>query len=85
MRRSSTLALAVAILVMFIGGAVFGQKPQEKQDKSQILRALEVRLPITVKKKDKFLTGLQKGHFEVYEDGKLQAIRDFVNLEMPFL
>ena len=63
---------------MFIGGAVFGQKPQEKQDKSQILRALEVRLPITVKKKDKFLTGLQKGHFEVYEDGKLQAIRDFL-------
>jgi Ca-activated chloride channel homolog len=53
------------------------QKPQD--DKIPQLRADEVRLPITVKVKDKFLGGLVQSDFEVYEDGKKQVINQFIS------
>jgi Ca-activated chloride channel family protein len=37
-----------------------------------------VRLPITVKEKNKFVGGLTKNNFEVYEDGKRQEVMDFI-------
>ncbi len=37
-----------------------------------------MRLPITVKEKNKFVRGLTKNNFEVYEDGKRQEIMDFI-------
>jgi Ca-activated chloride channel family protein len=65
-----------------IGSSVFAQRtarqaqPQEQEDQVQI-RTFEVRLPISVKNKDKFVTGLTVNNFEVYEDGKRQKIEDF--------
>jgi Ca-activated chloride channel family protein len=64
-----------------IGSSVIAQRPvrpsqQEQEDQVQI-RTFEVRLPISVKNKDKFVTGLTVNNFEIYEDGKRQKIEDF--------
>jgi Ca-activated chloride channel family protein len=65
-----------------IGSSVLAQRParpaqpQEQDDQVQI-RTFEVRLPISVKNKDKFVTGLTVNNFEIYEDGKRQKIEDF--------
>jgi Ca-activated chloride channel family protein len=60
----------------------FAQRPTQTQprtgrdDKTQI-GVLEVELPVTVKDKRGFVTGLRKEDFEVYEDGKRQHITKF--------
>ncbi|HXG91907.1 MAG TPA: VWA domain-containing protein [Blastocatellia bacterium] len=86
MRRSASLALALAALTLLISAAVTASEPQDKskqpqppaqQDDTQRIRALEVRLPVTVKHNGKFVTGLAKNNFEVYEDGKRQQIIGF--------
>lgn len=80
------MALTV-ISVLFIGIIAFAQPPQDKtkQSKPQIkkddqitLGTLVVRLPITVKEKNKFVGGLTRNNFEVYEDGKRQEVLDFI-------
>jgi Ca-activated chloride channel homolog len=53
-------------------------KTQKKPDDQVTIRGLVVRLPITVKKENKFVPGLSKSNFEVYEDGKRQTIEDFM-------
>jgi Ca-activated chloride channel family protein len=75
--------LCVTLLLLAMCAPVaFPQKPQPKQqnkedDKTQ-LGTLDVRLPITVKRDGKFLTGLVQSNFEVYEDGKKQEINSFI-------
>ena len=87
MKRSSAFMALTAIFVLFIGIIVFAQAPQDKtkQPKPQTnkddqikLGTLIVRLPITVKEKNKFVGGLTKNNFEVYEDGKRQEVLDFI-------
>ena len=53
-------------------------KPQPGQgDKPQRIGVLSVRLPISVKRKNKFVPGLMQRNFEVYEDNKKQVIDSF--------
>jgi Ca-activated chloride channel family protein len=65
-----------------IGSSVLAQRtarpPQQQEQEDQVqIRTVEVRLPISVKNKDKFVTGLTVNNFEIYEDGKRQKIEDF--------
>jgi Ca-activated chloride channel family protein len=67
---------------------VFAQKPSDKppqqkpqparQDDQTVLKGFDVRLPVTVKAKGKFVPGLTQNNFEVYEDGKRQKIETFI-------
>jgi Ca-activated chloride channel family protein len=52
------------------------QNPRD--DQNQKIGVLEVRLPVSVKQKNKFVTGLTVNNFEVYEDGKRQNIINFM-------
>jgi Ca-activated chloride channel homolog len=54
------------------------QNKTQQADSTQI-GVLEVRLPITVKRKNKFVPGLLERNFHVYEDGKEQRIERFVS------
>jgi Ca-activated chloride channel family protein len=54
------------------------QQPKQ-DDPPQKIGTLEVRLPISVKEKNKFVTGLSVNNFEVYEDGKRQNILNFIS------
>ena len=90
MKRSSAFMALTAIFVLFIGIIVFAQPPQDKTKQSKpqtnkddqiTIGTLEVRLPITVKEKNKFVSGLTKNNFEVYEDGKRQEIHRFYSAE----
>src|SRR6185295_4178396 len=45
----------------------------------QKLGVLDVRLPVSVKDKNKFVPGLTVSNFEVYEDGKRQQIQKFIS------
>jgi Ca-activated chloride channel homolog len=81
MRRSTSL-FSLSALVLLACAAVSAQNPQDKtkkppQDDKQVIRRFDVQLPITVKDKGKFVTGLTKNNFEVYEDGKRQQIETF--------
>jgi len=89
MRRLAVLIASTLAITFFIGASVMAQKPSnktqqpkprtEQDDTPQVVRALEVRLPIAVKDKDKFVTGLTVRNFEVYEDGKRQNILNFMS------
>jgi Ca-activated chloride channel homolog len=79
--------LTFLLLSVFVAASqsamVFSQNPPPKpkppqDDKIPQLRTYEVRLPVTVKQKGQFLLGLNRSHFEVYEDGKKQKIEDFI-------
>ncbi|HSE96647.1 MAG TPA: VWA domain-containing protein, partial [Blastocatellia bacterium] len=85
MRRSIFVFSLVAIIAL-IGNYVPAmtqsdrsqqQAPQRKDDQITI-GTFEVRLPITVKRKNKFVLGLVEPNFEVYEDGKRQRIEKFI-------
>src|SRR4051794_10283229 len=88
MRRSAVIIASALALTLLVGAGVMAQKPADKtqqtrpkseQDDIPQVRALEVRLPITVKDKNKFVTGLTAKNFEVYEDGKRQTIINFIS------
>jgi Ca-activated chloride channel family protein len=82
MRRLNRLVLPVLAVVLLPGAFASAQKPQdkpqqaEKDDRIQF-GVLQVRLPVTVKEKNKFVTGLTVNNFEVYEDGKRHRIDKF--------
>jgi Ca-activated chloride channel family protein len=72
----------VSILVL-LGTFVHAQKPDQakpqtqRDDKVQKIDVINVRLPISVKNKKEFVSGLTVRNFEVYEDGKRQRIEKF--------
>lgn len=87
MAYSKARALFAVAFFAIIAVSVFAQKPpakkeqgkpQASRDDTTQLGILEVRLPITVKEKNKFIVGLIANNFEVYEDGKRQKIEKFV-------
>lgn len=90
MTRSSSLALSILAISLFVAAAAFAQKPatkpnetkprpQQRDDPPQKIGVLEVRLPISAKKDKKFLPDLTVNNFEVYEDGKRQKIEKFIS------
>lgn len=70
--------VAVSVLAQKPSAKKEQQRPQASRDDTTQLGILEVRLPITVKEKNKFIVGLTANNFEVYEDGKRQKIEKFV-------
>ncbi|HMG33619.1 MAG TPA: VWA domain-containing protein [Blastocatellia bacterium] len=55
------------------------KKSQTKRDdQGQKIGVFEVRLPVSVKEKNRFIGGLNVNNFEVYEDGKRQSITNFM-------
>ncbi|HJQ23925.1 MAG TPA: VWA domain-containing protein [Blastocatellia bacterium] len=74
------------MIALFGSALAFAQKPADdpkqkkpqQDDQTPILKLYEVRLPITVKAKGKFVSGLTQNNFEVYEDGKRQKIETFI-------
>lgn len=90
MKRLSARVFSLASIVVLIGVTVSAQKPTTKpeqtkpqsqtkpqgDDKTQ-LSVLKVDLPVTVKDKKGFVSGLTKEDFEVFEDGKRQNIEKF--------
>src|SRR5215212_2387468 len=85
MRRLVVLIASTLALSLLSGAGVMAEKPldntpQTRQDDTpQRIGTLEVRLPISVKEKNKFVTGLTVNNFEVYEDGKRQKIINFMS------
>ncbi|HKP85588.1 MAG TPA: VWA domain-containing protein [Blastocatellia bacterium] len=85
----SALIVLTALSVLFSGILVPAQQPQNKpvppkpqtqrDDQVSKIGVLEIRLPISVKEKNKFVAGLTKNNFEVYEDGKRQEIINFIS------
>src|SRR5262249_7199433 len=53
-------------------------QPPEQDDQTSKIGVYEVRLPVAVREKNKFVSGLSKNNFEVYEDGKRQQIETFI-------
>jgi Ca-activated chloride channel family protein len=88
MRRLPVFIALAATLALLSGEFIFAQqppnkpapaKPQAGQDDQIKIGTFEVRLPVTVKEKNKFVVGLTKNNFEVYEDGKRQQIINFIS------
>lgn len=84
MRRS--MALGVSVLTVFVYTCASGfvqkpaaPKPGQQEDTPQKIGVLDVRLPVSVKEKGKFVPGLTVSNFEVYEDGKRQQILKFIS------
>ena len=93
MKFITVRVLSLAAVVALIGLAVSAQKPAAKPEQAkpqpqskpqrddkagQIgIGILKVNLPVTVKDKKGFVTGLTKADFEVFEDGKRQTIEKF--------
>src|SRR5262245_28435398 len=88
MRSSSfSVLFLLVILCLAFGAAAFAQKPTSSQqvaaqpprtDDQTKIGVLEIRLPIAVKEKKLFVSGLTQSNFEVYEDGKRQNITNFI-------
>ena len=86
MRRSTALAASALVIFVFTCAVGLAQKPaapkqpqQTKDDTPQKIGVIEVRLPVSVKEKNKFIPGLTVSNFEVYEDGKRQQIQKFIS------
>jgi len=54
-----------------------GKSGQTNQNGNQRIGVLTVRLPISVKEKNKFVGGLTENNFQVFENGKPQKIEGF--------
>jgi Ca-activated chloride channel homolog len=85
MRRSLAFLLSLTAIALLAVATALAERPQDKpkqqpssQDDTQKIVTLEVRLPVTVKEKGKFVPGLTINNFEVYEDGKRQRIENFI-------
>jgi Ca-activated chloride channel homolog len=89
MRRSSVIITCAVAIALFASALTFAQKPADKpqqkkpqppaqDDQTTKVGVYEVRLPVTVKAKGKFVPGLTERNFEVYEDGKRQKIETFI-------
>ena len=87
MRRSTALAVSALAIFVLICATGLAQKPAvtsqskpqpPRDDTPQKIGVLEVRLPLSVKEKTKFVPGLTVNNFEVYEDGKRQSIQKFI-------
>ena len=88
-RAVSTALLTMTVIMLTVAPAV-AQKPAERprtqtrQNDDTKIGVTTVRLPITVKEKNKFVTGLEEKNFEVYEDNKRQRIDKFISpSELP--
>jgi len=89
MRRSSAFISLTVISILFFGIFVSAQQPQDKpkpprqqtprDDQVPKIGVFEVRLPVSVKEKNRFVPGLTKNNFEVFEDGKRQEIINFIS------
>lgn len=90
MRRSSAFIACSVLIALFLSALGFAQKPSDKpqqkkpqpaqqDDQTTKVGVYEVRLPIAVKEKGKFVPGLTKNNFEVFEDGKRQTIETFIS------
>ncbi|HYV07484.1 MAG TPA: VWA domain-containing protein, partial [Blastocatellia bacterium] len=84
MRRLTALAVSALTILVFICASGLAQKPapqkpRAQDDTPQKLGVLDVRLPVSVKEKSKFVSGLTISNFEVYEDGKRQQILKFIS------
>ena len=87
MKRLLAISLSILAILALTNLAALSQKSQSQDKKDDVIKQIgitEVRLPITVKRKDKFLGGLMQSNFEVYEDGKKQTINKFISpSELP--
>jgi Ca-activated chloride channel family protein len=88
-RTVSTALLTITVAMLTIAPVVAqspAQKPatqrppaQTRQSDDTKIGVTTVRLPITVKEKNLFVTGLVESNFEVYEDNKRQRIDKFIS------
>lgn len=78
-KRAVSTALLAVTVVMLTFAPVAGQRPttQTRQSDDTKIGVFEIRLPIAVKEKKKFVRDLRESNFEVYEDGKRQKIERF--------
>jgi Ca-activated chloride channel family protein len=67
----------VAPLNAPVAASAVQAKAQPGQDDHQKLGVLTVRLPVSVKEKNKFVTGLTVNNFQVFENAKPQKIEAF--------
>lgn len=85
MRSSTRIAIAATGLALIstltsqsnATGQSNKSSPQTSKSDTPQIGVLEVRLPVTVKRQERFVSGLAAGNFEVYEDGKRQRIERF--------
>jgi Ca-activated chloride channel homolog len=86
MRHLNRFVGSVVAVFLLFGALAIAQKPADKptQQKPQADKddriqfgVLQVRLPVSVKEKNKFVSDLTINNFEVYEDGKRHRIDKF--------
>src|SRR2546423_4849704 len=87
MRRSSEIIVGSAVVALRRSARGSAKKPADKPQQkkpqddqtSKVIGVYEARLPVTVKAKSRFVSGLTEKNFEVYEDGKRQKIETFIS------
>jgi Ca-activated chloride channel family protein len=69
-----------------LGGGLWGQTPQPKDDQDFTIRTTSRLVLLDVSVKDSgggFVSGLTRDNFKVYEDGKLQQLTQFGGADQP--
>lgn len=85
-KRALSILVLMAVLVMAASAQV-PEKQDEKQDPQQTIRIGTglVTVPVIVTDRyGRFMTGLGKDEFSIYEDGVQQRIEEFSSIESPF-
>ncbi|HLG15920.1 MAG TPA: VWA domain-containing protein [Blastocatellia bacterium] len=75
---SRVLLLVACAALAGVSVAQTQDKPKPQSSDTTQIGVLEVRLPISVKEKNRFIAGLKEFNFRVYEDGQRQRIERFV-------
>ncbi len=78
MKRSFSINFLLFFLLSFaFAAAVSAQKPTPTPDDTGPTKVFEVRLPVTVTLKNQLVPGMQRGDFQIFEDGVQQEVTFF--------
>jgi Ca-activated chloride channel homolog len=84
--RREVFRRMLVVAASVLGGDLWGQSPQPKEDQDFTIRTTSRLVLLDVSVKDSsggFVSGLTKDNFKVYEDGKPQQLTHFGGADQP--
>src|ERR1700722_2607165 len=84
--RREVFRRVLVVAASALGGDLYGQTPQPKEDQDFTIRTTSRLVLLDVSVKDSaggFVSGLAKDNFRVYEDGKAQQLTQFGGADQP--